>query len=176
MITLLNQKGIQCVKITKNKVDNEINSIFSLLPYEIKIYILTKLTTYCVVRNGLLKFINPINPDFLLTMNYKISRIPKSNYKLFHSNEACSAIKLNLCHRYLEPSDLIHHEIKNCVEMNLLNVDKAIIYIHKMYTIVSETALLKKHTKRLCILYFYIEGIEYPYSRTFSLPVYMLGE
>jgi hypothetical protein len=81
---------------------------------------------------------------------------------------------MDICRRLLSNYDIENENIMKYLKLYItqeeLNNGHHEVYIHKTYSVHNDTDFFPKHTRRLCILYFYGKDEKYPYSRTFSLP------
>ena len=153
---------------------NITGDFLSKLPYEVVVLILTQYTGHCVVRENRLLFINQFTEKQLENLKNILSIIPKIKYRITIPNiqyNPTSIVNLDICKRLITQYDLENHNIKKYFNCRDNQNELCKVYIHKSYTIRSATDFLGKHSRRLCILYFYKDDEEFPYtSRTFSLP------
>jgi hypothetical protein len=111
-------------------------------------------------------------------MNETISKIPKPKYYTANSRltqlDFNNIVTMDICGRLLSKNDMENENIMKYLKFHItqqeINNGEHEVYIHKTYTVHNDSEFLAKHTRRLCILYFYGKDEKYPYSRTFSLP------
>ena len=164
-----------------NYTNNDLNLVFSKLPNEIIVAILTKYSRYCIVRDNKLVFLKRFHNKRLEYINSIISKIPKPRYfncpggSLAIQYYQPNIVSLDICARHISYDDIQNENVWKYLETYIDKPQEAVehdnnIYIHKTYTVHNHSDFFTKHTRRLCILYFYGKDGKYPYSRTFSLP------